>query len=144
MGHNNLCRSHPSDTLHHLVLGLGVEGARCLVHNQNGGFLGQCRRHLYALSLTAAEVLSTLYNLRAEALGTTHYVGTYLCVVAGYHHREIFYRWIPHADVLRHRIVEEYHVLVDDGHRVCQFLVRDGLDGSAVKQYLSTPRLIES
>ena len=42
---------------------------------------------------------------------------------AGHQHGEVFDGRVPHPDVLCYGVIEEHHVLVDDGNRVCQFLV---------------------
>ena len=144
VGYDNLCRSHTADAFHHLVLGFRVEGTCGLVHDEDGRFLCQGCCHFYALPLSTAEVLASPDDFGTETFGTAHDVGTYLCIVAGHHHRKVLDAGIPHADVLRHGIVEKHHVLVDDGHRVCQFLIGYGFDRSAIEEDFSAPRFVKA
>ena len=144
VSHDDLCGSHHTDGGHHLVLCLGVEGTRGLVHNQDRRLTRQRCGDLHPLPLSTAEVLAALDQLRGETFRTTDDVVADLCITAGHHHRKLLDGFIPHADILCHRIIKQHDVLVDDGHGVRELLVGDALDGTTVKQDLAAPGLIES
>src|SRR5262245_36778362 len=56
VGDDQACASAPSQALHHLGLGLRVEGACRLIENEQAGAAGERARELQPLSLAAAEI----------------------------------------------------------------------------------------
>ncbi len=130
--------------LHHLGLRLGVECRGALVHQYDGGFLGQGCGYLDALPLSAAEVLAALCDGALIGTRALHDLLVYLRVVAGQYHGEVFYRLVPHLHVVGNRPLEERHVLVDHRDGVDEGHAVDSLARLAVEEHLALPGLIEA
>ena len=67
----------------------------------------------------------------------------YLRIVAGQHHSEVFYRIVPHLDIVCNSAFKEGYVLIDHRNRVDECHTVDGLTGLAVEQHFTLPWLIQ-
>ena len=68
----------------------------------------------------------------------------YLRIVAGQHHSKVFYRLVPHLDIVCNGALKERHILIDHRHGVDESHAVDGAAGLAVEEHLALPGLIQS
>ena len=113
MGNHDQSHTHAIEVFHHLGFCLRIECRGALVHQQDGGLLGQSRSYLDALALAATEVLAALQDGTLIGARALHDFMMYLSIVASQHHGEIFNRLIPHLDIVCNGALEERHILIN-------------------------------